>query len=502
MTFVLVMGGTMTPILEVEGLTKSFSGVPALIDGRFRLEAGSVHALCGGNGAGKSTFLKIIMGLHERDAGTIRRNGREVDFSDPSGALRNGIAIVEQELSPVPAMSVAENIYMGREPLRSFGRIDFTTLNRKTQELLDGFGFAIRATDLMMDLTIAQTQLVEIAKALSYDAEVIILDEPTSALGEAEAEHLFDAIAMLKANGKGLIYVSHRLSEVFSIADYYTVFRDGKFVQDGAIGDIDKDRLIQLIVGRPLSEEFIKENTPGDQVVMRVQGLAAQRGVRDLSFQLHQGEILGFYGLMGSGRTEVLERLFGLSSETAGQIEIGGVEVRIIRPKDAMAAGLAFVTEDRKQTGLVLSGSVRDNLCLSNLGKLSLGGWMQGKQEAISAARMIDALKIKTASDALGVENLSGGNQQKVVLGKWFMTEPKILLLDEPTRGVDVGAKREIYRVMSDFAQAGGAVIMVSSETDEILGMADRVIVLRDGHKAGELTRDALSAEELLRLAA
>ena len=489
-------------MLEVEGLAKSFSGVPALIDGRFRLQAGSVHALCGGNGAGKSTFLKIIMGLHERDAGTIRRNGREVDFSGPLGALRNGIAIVEQELSPVPAMSVAENIYMGREPLRSFGRIDFATLNRKTQDLLDGFGFAIRATDLMMDLTIAQTQLVEIAKALSYDAEVIILDEPTSALGEAEAEHLFAAIATLKAKGKGLIYVSHRLSEVFSIADRYTVFRDGRFVQDGAMADISKDQLIQLIVGRPLNEEFVKENTPGGQVVMRVQGLAAQRGVRDLSFQLHQGEILGFYGLMGSGRTEVLERLFGLSDETAGRIEIGGVEARIIGPSDAIAAGLAFVTEDRKQTGLVLSGSVRDNLCLSSLGKLSLGGWMQGQQEAKSAARMIDVLKIKTASDVLGVENLSGGNQQKVVLGKCFLTEPKILLLDEPTRGVDVGAKREIYRVMSDFARAGGAVIMVSSETDEILGMADRVIVLRDGHMAGELTRDALSAEELLRLAA
>jgi putative xylitol transport system ATP-binding protein len=492
----------MTPILEVEGLAKSFSGVPALIDGRFRLQAGSVHALCGGNGAGKSTFLKIIMGLHERDAGTIRRNGQEVDFSGPSGALRNGIAIVEQELSPVPAMSVAENVYMGREPLRSFGRIDFATLNRNTQDLLDGYGFGIRATDLMMDLTIAQTQLVEIAKALSYDAEVIILDEPTSALGEAEAEHLFDAIATLKAKGKGLIYVSHRLSEVFSIADHYTVFRDGKFVQDGVIADINKDQLIQLIVGRPLNEEFIKENTPGDRVVLRVQGLEAQRGVRDLTFDLHQGEILGFYGLMGSGRTETLERLFGLSTETAGRIEIGGVEARIIGPRDAIAAGLAFVTEDRKQTGLVLSGSVRDNLCLSHLGKLSLGGWMQGKKEANSAAKMIDALKIKTASDALGVENLSGGNQQKVVLGKWFMTEPKILLLDEPTRGVDVGAKREIYRVMSDFARAGGAVIMVSSETDEILGMADRVIVLRDGQMAGELTRDALSAEDLLRLAA
>lgn len=492
----------MPPLLEVEGLRKSFSGVPALIDGKFRLEAGTVHALCGGNGAGKSTFLKIVMGIHDRDGGTIRRNGRDVTFSNPSEALKNGIAIVEQELSPVPAMTVAENIYMGREPLRSFGRIDFATLNRQTQDLLDGFGFAIRATDLMMDLTVAQTQLVEIAKALSYDAEVIILDEPTSALGEAEAEHLFEAIATLKARGKGLIYVSHRLSEIFSIADHYTVFRDGRFIQDGEIADISKEQLIQLIVGRPLNEEFVKENSPGERVVLRAEGLRAERGVRDLSFDLHEGEILGFYGLMGAGRTEVLDRLFGLSTATGGSIRINGQEARIARPSDAIAAGIAYVTEDRKQTGLVLSSSVRDNLCLSSLGQLSRLGVMLGRKEAAGAAGMIDELKIKTASDALGVANLSGGNQQKVVLGKWFMIAPRILLLDEPTRGVDVGAKREIYRVISDFARAGGAVIMVSSESDEILGMADRVIVLKDGLKAGELTRDQLSAEELLHLAA
>ncbi|MDP2079602.1 MAG: sugar ABC transporter ATP-binding protein [Pseudotabrizicola sp.] len=492
----------MTPILEVEGLAKSFSGVPALIDGSFRLEAGSVHALCGGNGAGKSTFLKIIMGLHHRDAGSVRLNGREVSFANPSDALHNGIAIVEQELSPVPAMSVAENIYMGREPLRSFGRIDFQMLNRQTQDLLDGFSFAIRANDLMMDLTVAQTQLVEIAKALSYDAEVIILDEPTSALGEAEADHLFEAIATLKAKGKGIIYVSHRLSEIFAIADHYTVFRDGRFVQNGAIDAIDKEQLIQLIVGRPLSEEFIKENTPSDKIALRVHGLAARRGVSDLSFDLHEGEILGLYGLMGSGRTEVLERLFGLSHEPGGRIEINGSEACIAGPKDAIAAGIALVTEDRKQTGLVLSASVRDNLCLSSLGALSVAGYMRRNREAEQAANMTSLLKIKTASDALMVENLSGGNQQKVVLGKWLMTAPKVLLLDEPTRGVDVGAKREIYRVMSDFARAGGAVIMVSSETEEILGMADRVIVLRNGRNVGELERAALSAEVLLHLAA
>jgi putative xylitol transport system ATP-binding protein len=492
----------MTALLEVRGLKKSFSNVPALIDGQFRLAPGSVHALCGGNGAGKSTFLKIVMGIHDRDGGIIRRNGRDVAFSNPAEALRSGIAIVEQELSPVPAMTVAENIYMGREPLRSFGRIDFTTLNRQTQTLLDGFGFAIRATDLMMDLTVAQTQLVEIAKALSYDAEVIILDEPTSALGEAEAEHLFEAIATLKARGKGLIYVSHRLSEIFSIADSYTVFRDGRFIQDGAIADISKEQLIQLIVGRPLNEEFVKENVPSEKIVLSAKGLAAGRGVRDLNFDLHEGEILGFYGLMGAGRTEVLDRLFGLSTETGGRIELNGKALQITRPADAIAAGIAYVTEDRKQTGLVLTSSVRANLCLSSLGRLSRIGVMRSRQEAASAADLIGRLRIKTASDALGVVNLSGGNQQKVVLGKWFMINPGILLLDEPTRGVDVGAKREIYRVISDFARAGGAVIMVSSETDEVLGMADRVIVLKDGRKAGELARDKLSAEELLHLAA
>ncbi|MFT4012603.1 MAG: sugar ABC transporter ATP-binding protein [Paracoccus sp. (in: a-proteobacteria)] len=492
----------MQPILEAISLAKSFSGVPALRDGRFRLLPGSVHALCGGNGAGKSTFLKIVMGIQPRDSGTILRNGQEVGFDGPAQALASGIAIVEQELSPVPAMTVAENIFLGREPLARFGRIDFARLNRRTQDLLDGFGFAIRATELMMDLTVAQTQLVEIAKALSHDAQVIILDEPTSALGEAEAEHLFAAIRTLKARGKGVIYVSHRLSEIFSICDSYTVFRDGRFIQDGALSQIDKAQLIQLIVGRPLTEEFVKENVPSPEIVLRVAGADAARGVADISFSAHRGEILGIYGLMGSGRTEILDRLFGLSGHGEGRIQIGGAEMRIESPAQAIRAGLAYVTEDRKGSGLVLSASVRDNMCLAVLDRMSPGGMMRPAREAEAAARMIEDLRIKTAGDGLGVSGLSGGNQQKVVLGKWFLTEPRILLLDEPTRGVDVGAKREIYRVMSDFARAGGTVLMVSSETDEILGMADRVIVLKDGRVAGELGRSALSAERLLHLAA
>lgn len=490
------------PLLEAKGFRKSFGGVPALKDGRFTLERGSVHALCGGNGAGKSTFLKIIMGIHHADAGTLLRNGTEVSFADPAEALANGISIIEQELSPVPAMSVAENIYLGREPVGLFGRIDFRTMNRNAQELLDGFRFGIRADTMMMDLTVAQTQLVEIAKALSYDAEVIIMDEPTSALGEAEADQLFEAVETLKARGKGVIYVSHRLSEIFTICDSYTVFRDGSFVEEGALSDIDKERLINLIVGRPLTEEFVKENKPGTESTLSVSGLSAAHGVRDVTFSARRGEILALYGLMGSGRSEIFDRLFGLSDQTDGQIVIEGAEARIRTPNDAIAAGLAYVTEDRKRSGLVLTGDVRDNLCLATLDRMSAGQVMNARAEGDAAARMIDTLNIKTASDRLGVSNLSGGNQQKVVLGKWFLTEPRILLLDEPTRGVDVGAKREIYRVMSDFTRQGGTVIMISSETDEVLGMADRAIVMRDGRVAGELERAEMSAEKLLHLAA
>lgn len=490
------------PLLEATGFQKSFNGVAALKLGQFTLAPGSVHALCGGNGAGKSTFLKILMGIHHRDAGTLLRNGAEVTFASPSEALANGISIIEQELSPVPAMTVAENIYLGREPVGLFGRIAFRQMNSRAQDLLDGFHFGIRADSLMMDLTVAQTQLVEIAKALSYDAQVIIMDEPTSALGEAEADQLFAAIAMLKARGKGVIYVSHRLSEIFGICDSYTVFRDGAFVETGALADIDKDRLIQLVVGRPLTEEFIKENVPGSADILSVSGLDADRGVRDVSFSVKHGEILALYGLMGSGRTEIFDRLFGLSTRTGGEIRIEGQVVRLRSPREAIDAGLAYVTEDRKRSGLVLTGDVRDNLCLATLDRMSAGPVMNAAAEGRAAARMIDALNIRTASDRQSVAHLSGGNQQKVVLGKWFLTEPRILLLDEPTRGVDVGAKREIYRVMSDFARAGGAVIMVSSETDEVLGMADRAVVMRDGRVAGELERAGMTAEKLLHLAA
>ena len=489
-------------LLEVMGLKKHFGGVAALSDGRFTLKAGSVHALCGGNGAGKSTFLTIVMGIQQRDAGVIKVQGKEVVFDKPSDALAAGISIIEQELSPVPAMTVAENMFLGREPVAAFGRVDFATMNHNAQAILDELQFDISPKSLMMDLTVAELQLVEIAKSLSYDAEVIIMDEPTSALGGAEVDQLFTAIERLKAAGKGIIYVSHRLSEIFEIADSYTVFRDGCFVGEGEISDVSRQDLIQMIVGRPMTEEFVKENTPTDEVTLTVTGLNAKDWVKDVSFNVHRGEIVALYGLMGSGRSEIFERLFGLSEDKGGEITLFGETVKINSPSEAIAKGLAFVTEDRKGSGLILSGDVRSNICLAQLDLLSVGPAMNSYREAAAASRMIDMFKIKTASDRLPVSGLSGGNQQKVVLGKWFLTAPKVLLLDEPTRGVDVGAKREIYRVMSNFAQSGGTVVMISSETDEVLGMADRVVVMRDGRVSGELVRSELKAETLLHLAA
>jgi len=487
-------------LLEVEGLRKSFGGVAALRDGRFQLRAGSVHALCGGNGAGKSTFLKILMGIYKRDAGSIRRRGQEVDFSSPADALASGIAIIEQELSPVPHMTVAENIYLGREPSTRFGGIDFRGMNRAAQKLLDELEFDIRATQYMMNLSVAQMQLVEIAKALSHDAEVIFMDEPTSAIGEREAQQLFAAIRHLQAQGRGIVYVSHRLSEIFQIADSYTVFRDGSFIGAGALSEIDRPSLIRMIVGRELAEEYVKTNKPTSDVGLEVSALSCPNKIEDISFAAHKGEIFGIYGLMGSGRTEIFNCLFGLDKPSAGRIAVDGALILVSKPSDAMAHGLALVTEDRKQTGLNLSDSVRANICMASLPALSPAFAMDHAKELDASRRMREQFQIKAARDTMPVSGLSGGNQQKVVLGKWFLRNPKVLLLDEPTRGVDVGAKREIYRIICDFAEGGGTVVMISSEIDEVLGMSDRIMVMRGGKSAGIYSREETNAQSLVHL--
>ena len=490
----------MDELLEVQGLKKSFGGVAALREGCFRLRAGSVHALCGGNGAGKSTFLKILMGIHKRDAGSIRRRGQEVDFSSPADALASGIAIIEQELSPIPHMTVAENIYLGREPSTRFGGIDFKTMNQNAQRLLDQLEFKIRANQYMMHLSVAQMQLVEIAKALSHDAEVIFMDEPTSAIGEKEAQQLFKTIERLKATGKGVVYVSHRLSEIFQIADSYTVFRDGSYIGSGNLACVDRPSLIKMIVGRELGEEYVKTNVPTDIVGLEVTNLTAPGKVEDISFEVKQGEIFGIYGLMGSGRTEIFNCIFGLDKIEKGEIKLHGEPITISKPADAMKHGIAFVTEDRKVTGLNLSDSVRGNIALASLPELSPNFVMRRRHEKAASQEMTSRFAIKAAQDTMLVSGLSGGNQQKVVLGKWFLRNPKILLLDEPTRGVDVGAKREIYRVMCEFAAAGGTVVMISSEIDEVLGMSDRILVMRNGKSAGVHARADTDAQVLVHL--
>ncbi|WP_313196691.1 sugar ABC transporter ATP-binding protein [Shinella zoogloeoides] len=490
-------------LLNVTGLTKSFRGVAALVNGRFDLRPGSVHALCGGNGAGKSTFLSIIMGIHQRDGGVVRLRGREVDFANPAEALAAGISIIEQELSPVSGLTIAENIFLGREPLTRFGTVDFATMNRRAKVLLDELGFELAPQTPMGGLSVAQIQLVEIAKALGRDAEIIIMDEPTSAVGVAEADHLFAVIRRLKARGKGIIYVSHRLTEVFDIADDYTVFRDGAYIDSGAMADISRNDLIRMIAGRELAEEYVKTSTPGEHTILSVTGLHRPGRLTDINLDLRKGEILGLYGLMGAGRTEILECLFGLYSGWTGRIDLDGKQTSIATVQDAMAAGFGLVTEDRKQSGLIMHSSVRSNISLAILPTLTNAiGVVDKRRETSLAKEMISRFRIRTASDQLAVTALSGGNQQKVVMGRWHLTKPRILLLDEPTRGVDVGAKREIYALMSEFAQAGGSIIMVSSEVEEVLGMSDRIMVIRDGQVSGTVARADANQETLLHLAA
>lgn len=490
-------------LLEVSGLRKSFPGVRALDGVQFRLERGSVHALCGGNGAGKSTFLAILMGITERDGGTIVLKGREVDFATPAEALAAGISIIQQELSPVPDMTVAENIFLGREPTTLGVFVDRAKMRADTAKLLAELDFAIDPGAKMRELSLAQQQLVEIAKALSHEADVIVMDEPTSAIGEEEVEHLFAAIRKLAAQGRGIVYVSHRLAEIFRVADTYTVFRDGQFIDSGKIRDIDRATLIREIIGRDLAEEFVKENVPGDAVLLRVEGFSRAGKFQDISFELRAGEILGVYGLMGSGRSEFFDCLFGLEPRDAGTVEIEGRPVDIRNAAAAMRHGLALVTEDRKGSGLVMTANVRQNIALASLERLSTaGGFLKRRDERADVARMIDYFNVRTPSPEVPVRNLSGGNQQKVVLGRWLLTEPRILLMDEPTRGIDVAAKREVYAFMSRFAAAGKGVIMVTSELPEVLGMADRIVVFKDGRIAGIVARDQASQEELVHLAA
>lgn len=489
-------------LLEMCGISKAFSGVQALEDVSLRVRPGTVHALLGENGAGKSTLMKLLLGIYHPDRGTILFRGEELKNHTPQQALEKGISMIHQELSPVLDMRVCDNIYLGREPGRG-GLVDDKRLLQDTRKLLQELGMKdLDPAAKMRELSVAQTQMVEIAKAVSYQADLIIMDEPTSAISETEVELLFRIIRDLRSRGIAIIYISHKMSEIFQITDEITVFRDGRHVASGRTCDMTQDQLVSMMVARDLSHYYIKTPHQIGEPVLEVEGLCLPGRLYDVSFTLRKGEILGFAGLVGAGRTEIVETLFGLRKRSAGTIRMNGQPVQMNTIQDAIHHGIALATEDRKQYGLFLDLSVRQNVCICWLDHLcSKLGFVRKSKEIPMVDRMIRDLKIKTSSQNQLVGNLSGGNQQKIVLAKWLCTSPDILILDEPTRGIDVGAKSEIYGIMDELTKAGKSIIMISSEMPEIIGMSDRVLVVSGGRITGELTGADIHQENIIRYA-
>jgi len=481
----------MEYILEMKDITKIYPGTKALDKVKFQLKKGTVHALMGENGAGKSTLMKILAGLCQPNEGEIIYNDKKITVENPIKAFHLGISMIHQELMPILEMTIAENIFLGREPVK-FGVVDYKALYKQTKVLLEHIGIAIDPSTKMRELKVSDMQLVEIAKAVSYDSKVIIMDEPTSAITDKEVDKLFTIIRELIADGKSIIYISHKMDEIFRISDYITVFRDGCYVGTEKSEKVSTEQLIAMMVGRELIDVFPKrdcvkrDHAVAEEVIFSVKNLNQNRKFRNVSFNLRRGEILGIAGLMGSGRTEVMEAIFGITKLDSGEIFINNKKVKINKPADAIKHGIAFVTEDRKLEGLSLPLSVKHNMTISSLDAYAWNGVINEKKDPSANA------EIKT---------LSGGNQQKVVLGKWLMTQPKILILDEPTRGIDIGAKAEIYKLMNQFAEEGFAIIMISSELPEVLGMSDRVIVFHEGKVSGELSRENFCQENVMHLA-
>jgi inositol transport system ATP-binding protein len=483
----------------MQDISKQFPGVRALSNVQLRARKGTVHALMGENGAGKSTLMKCLIGIYTPDSGTITFKGERLHITNTHYALSKGISMIHQELSPIPQMTVAENIYLGREPVAWNGLVDMQKMNRMATELLDRLHIKVKPSAKMCDLSIANVQLAEIAKAVSYNSDLIIMDEPTSAITEAEVEGLFNIIRSLKTHGCAIIYISHKMDEIFKITDEVTVFRDGQYISTDATADLTDSVLIEKMVGRTLTDMFHKETTDMGSVFLDVQNLSG-KGFRNVSFQVKRGEILGLAGLMGAGRTELMEGLFGVT-RTQGAIKINGKEVSIKSPADAIRGGMALLTEDRKLTGLYLNASVRENMFIANINRYMLGPFIHFGKIEKDCEKMRGLMRIKTPSLKETIKNLSGGNQQKVLISRWLLTEPDLLILDEPTRGIDVGAKSEIYRLMTEFVRSGKAIIMISSELPEVLGMSDRIMVMHTGDKVGELSRSEATQEKILQMA-
>ena len=490
-----------TPVLEMRHIRKTFPGVVALDDVDFELRRGEVHILLGENGAGKSTLMKILSGAYQKSAGQIVFDGVEVDIKNPKHAQTLGISTIYQEFDLIPHLSVGENIFLGREPGRLPGLIDQRAIFQAATRSLNGLGLNLDPRKLIKELKVAEQQMVEVAKALSLDARILIMDEPTAALTEHEIKELFATIRSLRDKGVSIVYISHRIEELFEIGDRVTVLRDGRTVGTYDVRGMNKSELIRLMVNRELTELFPKERAKSGPEVLRIEGLSTKSGLKDISFSLHKGEVLGISGLMGAGRTELARAIFGLEKIASGTIYINGAPQRIGSPRRAINSGVGFLTEDRKAQGLVLPLSVEENLCLASVDKFSRWGIMDARAEQQAADRYVKDLRIKTPSLNQKVVYLSGGNQQKVVLGKWLCCESEVFIFDEPTRGVDVGAKAEIYQLMNRLTASGVAIIMISSEMLEVLGMSDRILVMRGGRITGEFSAAEATQERVLQCA-
>lgn len=487
-------------ILELKKITKLYPGVKALDDVSISFRRGEVHALVGENGAGKSTLIKTISGAIEPTAGTIVVEGKEFDGFTPALSRENGIAVVYQEFTLVPVLSAAENIFLG-EFIRKGWICDRKAMNAKTAELFKMLKIELDPNVKVEDLTTGYQQIVEIAKAVAKNAQILIMDEPSAPLTTNEVEAMFGIVDTLKKQGVTVIYISHRLEEIFRLADRVTVLRDGVYITTKNIRDTTKDDLISLMVGRTLKETYPERDNQEKEVVLEVKNLSGN-GVENISFELRKGEILGFGGLVGAGRTELAAMLFGKARITEGEIILKGKKIRPRLPEEAIAAGISLVPEDRKNQGLVLNMTVKENLTAASMKKLSRRGIIRGKLEKVFADQQVKDLNIKTPSINQKVKNLSGGNQQKVVLGKWMGTNPDILIFDEPTRGIDVGAKQEIYKLMVDITKSGKSIIMISSDMEELLGMSDRIVVLSKGRMSGILEKEECTQERVLKFAA
>jgi rhamnose transport system ATP-binding protein len=492
---------TTAPVAELRGVAKSFGGVQALRGVDFALAPGEVHALVGENGAGKSTLVRILGGVHQPDAGSVAIGGEAVHLHGPADAKARGLAVIHQEPALFPDLDVAENVFMGRQPLDRSHGIAWKRMYGEVRKLLGTLGVALDPRTPVQGLSVADQQLVEIAKALSMDARVVVMDEPTAALSARETEELFRIIRDLRERGVAVLFISHRLEEVFALSDTVTVLRDGGHVITATAAELDTAALIRHMVGRELGELFPKEEAEIGLPVLEVRGLTREGVFRDVSFALRRGEILGLAGLVGAGRTEVARAIFGIDRLDAGEILIRGERVAIGSPRAAVRAGLAFVPEDRQHQGLVLDMAIEHNATLPFLRRLTRFGLLVRKRERAVAKEYAQRLQVKAASLGLPARSLSGGNQQKVVLAKWLATDPAVLILDEPTRGIDIGTKAEVHRIVSHLAAEGLAILLISSELPEVLAMADRVLVMHEGRVTGEFARDAASQETIMHAA-